>query len=57
MATDRSMTASSMASSDEEPKPNTRSIETVVKDRVDSRVSMIVPRCDDEGMMTCVSIK
>jgi hypothetical protein len=46
------MTASSMASSDEEPKSNARSIETVVKDRVDSRVRMIVSRRDDEGMMT-----
>jgi hypothetical protein len=49
---DGSMTASSMVSSDENPRPNVRSMETVVKDRVDSRASMIVSRCDDEGMMT-----
>jgi hypothetical protein len=53
MATDGSMTASSMASSDENPRPNARSMEAVVKDRVDSRASMIVSRRDDEGMITC----
>jgi hypothetical protein len=57
MATDGSMTASSMASPDENPRPNARLMETVVKDRVDSRTSMIVSRRDDEGMITCASIK
>jgi IS5 family transposase len=57
MVTDGSMTASSMASSDENPRSNARSMETVVKDRVDSRTSTIVSRRDDEGMITCASIK
>jgi hypothetical protein len=57
MATDGSMTASSMASSDENPRPNARSMETVVKDRVDSRTSTIVSQRDDEGMITGASIK
>jgi hypothetical protein len=57
MATDRSMTASSMASSDENPRPNARLMKTVVRDRVDSRTSTIVSRHDDEGMITCASIK
>jgi IS5 family transposase len=51
------MTASSIASSDENPRPNARSMETVVKDRVDSRTRTIVSRRDDEGMITCANIK
>jgi IS5 family transposase len=51
------MTASSMASSGENPRSNARSMETVVKDRVDSRTSTIMSRRDDEGMITCASIK
>jgi hypothetical protein len=57
MATDGSITASSKASSDGNPRSNARLTETVVKDRVDSRTSTIVSRRDDEGMITCASIK